>query len=55
MQLARPLFALDPRRFGRGPVRVSQTVDQSPSIAGDLQLFATTYIGGFIFVSILLA
>ena len=55
MQLARPVFAPDPRRFGRGPVRVAQTTTESSSISDDLKLFATTFIAGFIFVSIFLA
>jgi hypothetical protein len=55
MQLARPAFALDPRRFGRGPVRSFAGRTLSPSLAGDLKLFATTFIAGFVFVSVLIA
>ena len=51
MQLARPAFALDPRRFGR---RVRGVQASSP-IGADLRLFATTFIAGFVFVSILIA
>ena len=55
MQLARPVFALDPRRFGRGPVRSLAARTFSSPLAGDLKLFATTFIAGFVFVSILIA
>jgi hypothetical protein len=55
MQLARPAFAPDPRRFGRGPVRLLAERTLSSSLAGDLKLFATTFIAGFLFVSILIA
>jgi hypothetical protein len=51
MQLARPAIALDPRRFGRC-VRGSRA---SSAIVADLRLFATTFIAGFVFVSILIA
>jgi hypothetical protein len=50
MQLARPMFALDPRRFGRRPAPQPRF-----SISADLKLFATTFIAGFLFVSILIA
>jgi hypothetical protein len=55
MQLARPANAVDPRRFGRGrlhelePVRVP-----SSSLGADLKLFATTFVCGFVFVSVLI-
>ena len=51
MQLARPAFAPDPRRFGR---RVRGVKASSPA-GTDLKLFATTFVAGFIFVSILIA
>jgi hypothetical protein len=53
MQLARPAFAMDPRLFGRGRRRLFR-VPQPPSIPDDLKLFATTFIAGFIVVSILI-
>ena len=55
MQVFRPVFASHPMRFGRGPVRLIQ--EPSPdavSIAGDLKLFAATFIAGFLFVGILI-
>lgn len=56
MRTLRPAFAADPRQFGRGrlwnwgePVR-----ERRWSISDDLWLFATTFAGGFVFVSILI-
>ena len=54
MQLARPGFALDPRHFGRGRHARVPTAAKGPA-GGDLKLFATTFLGGFVFVSMLLA
>lgn len=51
MQLARPAFATDPRRFGRR-VRDAQVI--SPILA-DLRIFTITFLAGFLFVSILIA
>jgi hypothetical protein len=51
MQLARPLFAPDPRRFGR---RVRDAEGRS-AIGADIKLFAVTFVAGFLFVSILIA
>jgi hypothetical protein len=53
MQLARPAFAPDPRIFGRGRTLVSIPAMPS-SISAELKLFATTFVGGFLFVSILI-
>jgi hypothetical protein len=56
MQLARPAFALDPRLFGKG--RVRELPGPRPAgimISSDLKLFATTFVAGFLFVSILIA
>jgi len=58
MQLARPLFAQHPARFGRGRVRLVGEALAEPSsfaIPADLKLFATTFAAGFLFVSILIA
>ena len=55
MQLIRPTFALDPKYFGKGRVRelsAPQTVE--PMLSADLKLFATTFVAGFLFVSILI-
>ena len=55
MQLNRPAFAPHPFRFGRGPLRTAKECgDASPSLADDLRLFATTFLAGFLFVSILI-
>jgi hypothetical protein len=57
MQLARPAFALHPSLFGRGRGRELAThpVPVPSSVAADAKLFATTFIAGFIFVSILIS
>lgn len=55
MQLIRPAFAPHPYRFGRRPSRlVEQPVDARPGLGEDLKLFATTFVAGFLFVSILI-
>ncbi len=56
MQLARPAIAQHPFRFGRGVARR----DHQPALPGwelspDLKLFATTFMAGFVVVSVLLA
>jgi hypothetical protein len=55
MQLARPSFALDPRRFGRASLRVLQESPVSLEMNADLKLFAMTFLAGFLFVSVLIA
>jgi hypothetical protein len=55
MQLVRPSYAMHPRLFGRGPARVLGDAPRSEfSIGPDLKLFATTFVAGFLFVSVLL-
>jgi hypothetical protein len=56
MQLARPAFAPHPRIFGRGPIRdlSSQPERAAWTISTDVKLFATTFVAGFVFVSILI-
>jgi hypothetical protein len=54
MQPARPAFALDSRRFGRGPLRDAVALRLEPVFNNDLKLFATTFLAGFLFVSILI-
>ena len=56
MQLARPAFAMDPKLFGRGRPRQLAWPKSAPStLSGeDLKLFAATFVGGFLFVSILI-
>ena len=56
MQLARPVSAVHPRCFGRGPRKqLEATVPTAGTISDDLKLFATTFAAGFVFVSVLLA
>ncbi len=56
MQLARPAIAVDPRRFGRGQIRELEPVSSSSGgLGSDLRLFATTFVCGFVFVSVLIA
>jgi hypothetical protein len=56
MQLARPAFAPHPRLFGRGRVReLAAQNPEAPAISDDLKLFASTFLVGFVFVSVLLA
>ncbi len=54
MQLARPAFAPDPRIFGRGRTLGASSPAMRPSISAELKLFATTFVAGFLFVSILI-
>ncbi len=57
MQLARPIFAPDPRRFGRGRLRelAMTPVIARAAISDDLKLFASTFAAGFLVVSVLIA
>jgi len=56
MQLARPAFAPHPRLFGRGRIREhAPPAVATPAISDDLKLFASTFVVGFVFVSVLLA
>lgn len=54
MQLARPARAVDPLRFGRRAPATAAVMPAEPSISDDLKLFALTFVGGFLFVSILI-
>jgi hypothetical protein len=56
MQLARPVFAPHPRLFGRGPIRELSSQPERPAwtVGADVKLFATTFVAGFLFVSILI-
>ena len=47
--------AVDPRDFGRGPRWTVEPDRSSNRISDDLRLFATTFAGGFLFVSLLIA
>jgi hypothetical protein len=55
MQLARPVIALDPRSFGRGRTWQLPSIEVSDSTRDDIELFATTFVAGFLFVSLLIA
>ncbi len=55
MYFVRPAIAADPRRFGRGVRRVLSTGTPANRLSDDVKLFATTFVTGFLFVSILLA
>jgi hypothetical protein len=55
MHLVRPAFAINPRRFGRGRTRVlAMPVRPASVLSDDAKLFATTFVVGFLFVSILI-
>jgi hypothetical protein len=55
MQLTRPAFALDPKLFGRGRMWELATAPRSSfRLSADVKLFATTFVAGFLFVSILI-
>ena len=55
MSPARAAIAIDPRRFGRGRAWQLSATDARLSWSDDVKLFATTFIAGFVFVSLLLA
>ena len=56
MQLARPAIAPHPRAFGRGQVRVlAVPLAAKATVSDELKLFATTFLVGFLFVSVLIA
>ena len=57
MQLARPTIARHPFRFGQGRPWIVEDVSRAPeqsTLSDDLKLFAMTFLGGFLFVSILI-
>jgi hypothetical protein len=56
MQFARPAFAIDQRRFGRGPrwTTAAPAQPQPLALSDDVKLFASTFAGGFLFVSLLI-
>ena len=55
MQTARPAIANDPRSFGRGIPRGPEAVASASGLSDDFKLFATTFLAGFVFVSVFLA
>jgi hypothetical protein len=55
MRLVRPAFAMHPRRFGRGRARVfAMPAPPAWGLSDEFKLFATTFVVGFVFVSILI-
>jgi hypothetical protein len=55
MHLARSGIALDPRRFGRSRAWQVSASEMRASVSDEVKLFASTFVGGFVFVSLLLA
>ena len=55
MRFARPTLALDSRRFGRRAVALTAGPFEPSTMGDDFKLFAATFAGGFLFVSIFLA
>ena len=59
MSSVRQAFGVDPRAFGRRfqdePEWPAATPAPRTSLVDDLKLFAATFLGGFIFVSVYLA
>ena len=55
MAVVRPTVALEPRRFGRGPIfRGEAEPLPARALSHDLRLFAITFVAGFLFVSVLI-
>jgi len=55
MQTVRPAIANDPRTFGRCIQRAPAVAAPTRGLSDDFRLFATTFLAGFVFVSMLLA
>ena len=55
MQTVRPAIANDPRTFGRGISRGPAAAATASGLSDDFKLFATTFLAGFVFVSVILA
>ena len=55
MQFARPIVAPHPATFGRGRIRDTFVAAATGRrLSDDLRLFATTFVAGFIIVSVLI-
>ena len=54
MHLFRPAYAQHPLRFGRASARPNEKRRFGAQLAGDVKLFACTFLAGFLFVSILI-
>ena len=55
MRAAKAAIAVDPRAFGRRVCAPDAASVPATPLGADLRLFATTFVAGFLFVSILLA
>jgi hypothetical protein len=56
MPLHRSTAAVDPRRFGRATLRILAIPPEGGwRLGDDVKLFATTFVAGFLFVSILIS
>ena len=55
MQFARPASFIHPLAFGRRGVQRAPAATKPLLGADDVKLFATTFAGGFLFVTVLLA
>jgi len=55
MNTVRPAIANDPRRFGRAVARQLPADGLAAGLSDDFKLFATTFLAGFVFVSVFLA
>jgi len=54
MHVARPAIALHPKLFGKGRMReLASSRAVATTLSADFKLFATTFVAGFLFVSIL--
>lgn len=51
----RPAIALDPCQFGRRASRLVGAHVTPTGLADDVKLFATAFLGGFLFVAVYLA
>jgi hypothetical protein len=55
MRTERSLIAACPTRFGRARAfSLPAPAEAQRSLSDDLQLFAATFVGGFVFVSVLI-
>ena len=55
MAFTRPAIAIDPRVFGRRAMSRPEALEvRSSTLGDDLRLFAATFAGGFLFVTILI-
>ena len=55
MQLSRPAFALHPTLFGKCRTRDTEVPRKRAAVlSADFKLFATTFVAGFVFVSMMI-